>query len=76
MLEPELGQLEKNYDGKLKQMKMPRNLKLVVSIRKQTLVDDPVEIEVLKKGKKRMGRFASHSHNTNTHCTVHTVQCK
>ena len=69
MLLCELEQLEEYYVELRK--KMPRNLTMAVSVRKQTLADDPVQMEDVKKKKMKIGRSAQHPHHIHpTHTTV------
>lgn len=53
---------------------MPRYLTIAASGRKQTLADDPVEMEGLEKKKMKIGRFVQHPHHIHTaHTTQHTL---
>ena len=65
----EVEQLEEYYDGD--QARMPRNLAMAISFRKQTLDGDPAETQEVKKRRKPIGRFVKHAHHTHTTHTAH-----
>jgi hypothetical protein len=74
MLISEVMQLEEYYDDDLKVM--PRNLAIAISLRKQSLDDDPVETGEVKKRIRSISRFVHHPHRTHTtHTAPHSTYC-
>jgi hypothetical protein len=72
MLISEVMQLEAYYDDD--QKVMPRNLAMAISLRKQSLDDDPVETGEVKKRIRSIGRSVHHPHCIHTtHTAQHTL---